>query len=128
MRSENEDKTMIRRRISRGLKFLLFVPVAILAISLVCLVVMGLWNWLMPAIFGLQAITFWQALGLLILSRLLLGRFHGRGHSNHWRHRMRQRLDHMTPEEREKFFAGVRGRCRPFEAPPAENPAAHSTA
>ena len=128
MRSKNEDKTMHRRRFSRGLKFVLFVPVAILVAALVCLLVMSLWNWLMPEVFGLHAITFWQALGLLILSRLLLGRFHGRGHSNHWRHRMRQRLDQMTPEEREKFFAGVRGRCRPFEAPPAESSAAQPTA
>jgi hypothetical protein len=34
--------------------------------------VMWLWNWLMPAIFKLPAITFWQAVGLLVLSQLLL--------------------------------------------------------
>ena len=118
---------MIKRRISRGLKFVLFLPVAILVAALVCLLVMGLWNWLMPAIFGLKAITFWQALGLLFLSRLLLGRFTGRGHSGHWRHRMGQRFEQMTPEEREKFIAGLRARCRPFEAAAAENPAEHPT-
>lgn len=32
-----------------------------------------LWNWIMPAVFGLGAITFWQAFGLLILAKLLFG-------------------------------------------------------
>jgi hypothetical protein len=118
---------MNRRRMSKGLKFVLFLPVAVLVAALVCLVMMGLWNSLMPAIFGLKAITIWQAAGLLILSRLLLGRFHGRGGSSHWRHRMKERMEKMTPEEREQFFAGVRGRCRPFEAP-SEPPTANQTA
>ena len=50
-------------RIARALKFLLFGAVAV---TLFSGVVMGLWNWLMPAVFGLRAITFWQALGLLV--------------------------------------------------------------
>lgn len=32
-----------------------------------------LWNWLMPDIFGLPGITYWQAWGLLLLAHLLLG-------------------------------------------------------
>lgn len=36
--------------------------------------VMLLWNWLMPEIFGLGLITFWQAFGLVVLGRLLFGR------------------------------------------------------
>ena len=40
----------------------------------------------MPAIFGLHAISFWQALGLLVLSKILFGGFHGRPASTHWRH------------------------------------------
>lgn len=40
-------------------------------------VVMYLWNWLMPAIFGLTAITFWQAIGLGLLAKLLFGGFGG---------------------------------------------------
>jgi hypothetical protein len=111
---------MRKRRIVR---FLMFFPIAVLVAALVCLLVMSLWNWLMPAIFGVKAITIWQALGLLFLSRLLLGRFHGRpGWPNHWRHRMKERWEQMTPEEREKFRDGLRGRCRGFE-PSAEKPA-----
>jgi hypothetical protein len=56
-------------------------------------VVMWLWNWLMPLIFHLGIITYWQAVGLAILGRLLFGNFH---HGHHqrahqrfgpWRHR-----------------------------------------
>ena len=52
--------------------------------------VMWLWNWLMPAIFGLPVITFWQAFGLLVLSHILFkshappGRHRDRGHHEHW--------------------------------------------
>ena len=35
--------------------------------------VMLLWNWLMPTIFGLPVVTFWQSLGLMFLSSLLFG-------------------------------------------------------
>jgi len=41
-------------------------------------VVMQLWNWLLPALFGWREVTFWQALGLLALCRILFGGF-GRG-------------------------------------------------
>ena len=75
-------------------------------------VVMQLWNWLMPAIFGWQQITFWQALGLLVLSRILFGNIGGRGgHRSSFRRRMDQRWERMTPEEREKFRQGTRSRC-----------------
>jgi hypothetical protein len=75
-------------------------------------VTMQLWNWLMPAIFGLRAISFAQAIGLVLLSKILLSGFRppwaGR---RHWRQRMEERWAHMTPEERERFRDGVRGRC-----------------
>ena len=96
----------------RGGKFLLWTVVAIPAVGLV---VMGLWNWLMPALFGWTEIGFLQAVALLILSRILFGGFrsHG-GWGMHWRHRMKERWMRMTPEERENFRAGFRGHhgCR----------------
>jgi hypothetical protein len=39
------------------------------------LIVMSLWNGIMPEVFGLGLVTFWQALGLLILGRFLFGGF-----------------------------------------------------
>ncbi len=42
-------------------------------IVLVGFVVMWLWNWLMPEIFGLPTLTYWQAVGLLLLAKLFFG-------------------------------------------------------
>jgi hypothetical protein len=108
---------MRRNRFVHVVRFILFGFVAALGLSLGA---MSLWNWLMPALFGLRLINFWQALGLLVLSRLLLGGFIGpfrRG--MHWRGRMMERWAQMTPEEREKFRAGMQGRCGPFAPPSA---------
>jgi hypothetical protein len=105
---------MRRNRILRGLKFVLF---AILALGVFGFVVMNLWNWLMPALFGWHLIGFWQAVGILVLSKILFGGFRPRsGPGWHWRRRMMERWEQMTPEEREKFREGMRGRwghCRP---------------
>jgi hypothetical protein len=75
-------------------------------------VVMQLWNWLLPSLFGFRQITFWQAIGILALSRILFGGFgfHNSGRSN-IRRRMAERWDSMTPEERERFRQGMAGRC-----------------
>lgn len=94
------------------MRMLRWVPVVIAGIAVFTFVVMSLWNWLIPSIIGWRAITFWEALGLLILSKILFGGFRGRpGSSRHWRRRMIERWEQMTPEEREKFRAGMRS-CR----------------
>src|SRR5256885_1489550 len=77
-------------------------------------VVLHLWNWLLPPIFGWKQITFWQAIGLLALCRILFGGYGllggGRGRS-HYRRRMAARWEQMTVEERERFREGMRARC-----------------
>ena len=77
-------------------------------------------KWLMPAIFGLGTITYWQAWGLLILGRLLIGGFRmgGHGGSPRWRRRRRERWAHMSPEERQKFRRSMWGHYAPPETPP----------
>ncbi|MDR1808837.1 MAG: hypothetical protein LBR34_00325 [Prevotella sp.] len=74
-------------------------------------VVMWLWNALVPEIFGLASINFWQALALLILCRLLFGSFGrkgwGMGMKRH-HHPFREKWLSMTPEERKEFVKNHR--------------------
>jgi len=75
-------------------------------------IVHQLWNWLLPPIFGWREITFWQALGMLALCRILFGGFGGRGFA-----RSRQ----MSREDRERFRQRMRERCG-FGPPAGESP------
>ncbi|MFL6247176.1 MAG: hypothetical protein ACJ74H_14180 [Thermoanaerobaculia bacterium] len=83
--------------------------IAAVAIPVFGFLVMSLWNWLMPAVFGVSQIHFWQALGLFFLSRILFGGFGGDGGRRHSHRRMMERWERMTPEERERFRAGMEG-------------------
>jgi hypothetical protein len=78
-------------------------------------VVMHLWNWNLPAVFGWRQITFWQALGLFALCRLLFGDLGMRSHRSNAGKRIRERMEEryaaMTPEERERARQSWRGRC-----------------
>lgn len=107
-------------------KWYFIVPAAIVGIALFIFIggqlVMHLWNWLLPPLFGWRLITFWQAVGLLALCRILFGGVSGRGyHRSNWRaRRMAWRWERMTPEEREKFRQGMGERCGNFGTPAAE--------
>ena len=106
---------MRMNRLARGLKFVAF---AALGAAVFGYVVMRLWNWLTPGLFGWHTIGFWQALGILLLSKILFGGFRGRAaRGMYWRRRMMERWEKMTPEEREKFREGMRGRCGQFGRP-----------
>ncbi len=105
----------------RVLRILRFVVMAVLILAALSFVVMRLWNWLTPALFGWHAISYWQALGILILSKILFGGFRGRpGPPMRWRGRMMERWAQMTPEEREKFRQSMRGFCGQDRASDAE--------
>lgn len=100
---------MRARWLKRGLRI---AVIAIVAAAVFGFVVMSLWNWLAPTVFGARPINFWQALGILILSKILFGGFRGHaGYGGHWRRRMIERWEQMTPEEREKFRQGMVSRC-----------------
>jgi hypothetical protein len=101
--------------ILRALKFAVVAGAALAALGYV---VMSLWNWLLPPLAGWQAIGFGQALALLVLCRILFGGLRGHG-GWHWRHRLRERFERMTPEERERFRTGLGGACR-HRQPPAD--------
>ena len=72
--------------------------------------VMHLWNWLAPTLFGWRQINFWQAFGLLALCRILFGGVGVRGRRRFDGRRMGRAWEKMTPEQREKFRQGVRSR------------------
>jgi len=95
----------------------LMVPIGIAAIALFTFlggsVVKWLWNWLMPMLFGLREVTFWQAVGILALSRILFG---GLGIGGN---RSRGRWErHMSPEERERFRQRMRNAAQWAKSPP----------
>jgi uncharacterized membrane protein len=104
---------------SRRKRLLWIAPVAILGIVLFAFIggqiIMHLWNWLLPLLFGWRQITFWQALGILVLCRILFGSHGFRGARPNFRRRIQERMEErfarMTPEERERFRQSWRGRC-----------------
>ena len=101
----------IERAVTTAIKVMV---VGTIAVAVFGFAVMSLWNWLMPALFRLPVISFWQALGLVILCKILFGGLHS--HQNkgkHRRRRMRECWEHMTPAERERFREGLRVRPGP---------------
>ena len=99
----------MERRVVKVFGILLLIFIAIVAGGQS---VLQLWNWLVPNLFGLKPITFWQAVGLLALCRLLFGGFGlagGPRRRSEWGHRMRERFGHMTPEQRDAFFRSTFG-------------------
>lgn len=98
----------------------IYIPFIILfVVGLIALfgwVTMLLWNWLMPEIFGLTTISFWQAAGLLLLAKIFFGGFEGKGkrrckgcchhkgdHKDHWKERFRKKWENMSEEDRKKY-------------------------
>jgi hypothetical protein len=91
-----------RRWFVRIMKFAILLLVVIAGFGQA---VLQLWNWLMPAIFGLHAITFWQAVGLMGLSWILFGGLRGFGHPMAF-----GRPRYLTPEDRDRFRSFVQHR------------------
>lgn len=110
------------RRPGFWIKRAIFIPIGIAAaVFIFGIVVMLLWNALLPAVLGVSTITFWQALGILILSKILFGGFRG-GHGHHRSHyygghNWHGKWMHLSPEEREKMRAEWRNRCEASPKP-----------
>jgi hypothetical protein len=90
-----------------------FICMVIVGVLVFGGIVMLLWNALMPELFHLPIISFWQALGLLLLTKILFSGFRGGGPPSRWKNKMKQKWMNMTPEEREKFKQEWGRRCRP---------------
>lgn len=102
----------------KALKILGFIILGALFVFAFGYLTMWLWNWLVPTLFHGPVITFWQALGLLLLSKILFGGF-PKEHKEkktawkrHWKERMKMKMEQMTPEEREKMKEQF-SRCMP---------------
>jgi Ca2+/H+ antiporter, TMEM165/GDT1 family len=113
------NRQFIRRGVRFGVgKIIGFVILGIIGIFVFGSIVMLLWNALMPAIFHLQQITFWQALGLLVLAKIFFSGFRGgpRAYGSRWkRDALREGWANMPPEQQEKFRQEWGRRCRkPF--------------
>jgi hypothetical protein len=104
-----EEMAVRRHWLMKGAAAIVLIPAFVAAVSFV---VMLLWNALVPSLFAGPVLGFWQAVGLLVLCRILFGGFRGHGHRHGWRHgAWRERWHRMTPEERDRFRDGMRKWC-----------------
>jgi Ca2+/H+ antiporter, TMEM165/GDT1 family len=104
-------------------KIFFIIPFALLGVAVFTEIVMLLWNNVLAVVLHISTITFWQALGLLVLSKILFSGFRGGHWGRHqWREKMQQRWMNMTPEEKEKFKQEWGKRCgRRFQEHPFED-------
>lgn len=86
------------KKYSKGKLVVMGIVFGLVAGTVFTFAILLLWNWLMPLIFGLGVITFWQALGLLILSKILFG---GCSHKHgHWYHCQKSKVHEHSFMER----------------------------
>jgi hypothetical protein len=107
-------------------RFAFFFPLfALIAALLLGAAVKFLWNATLPSLVNANQITYWQAVGLLVLCRILFGNFGKPGGGGpprwgrwdqeegggprfgYWRNKWKE----MTPEERARFKQEIRNRC-----------------
>ena len=115
------------RWVAKGAAFLVLICAVLAVLSFV---VMSLWNALIPELFHGPLLTFWQAAGLLVLSKILFGglrRGHG-WHGHRWRREMwRRKWESITPEERERLRSRFRYRCGGWSGPEEAQPPGEQT-
>jgi Ca2+/H+ antiporter, TMEM165/GDT1 family len=86
-------------------------------VMLFSFIVMSLWNGILSDVLAVKQITFWQALGILVLSKILFSGFGGFHHKkeqfrNRFRQKMLDKWEKMTPEEKQRFKEEWKTRCR----------------
>ena len=98
--------------IFRGIKVLFFL---VLGIFIFGIIIMALWNWLIPDIFNGPEITYWQGVGLLLLARILTGGIRPgimTRHKHNWRHKMYNKWSNMTDEQRAAYKERMKNFCK----------------
>jgi Ca2+/H+ antiporter, TMEM165/GDT1 family len=106
-------------------KIIGFMVLGVLAVLVFGFVVMSLWNAILPAVLGVKTITFVQALGIFVLSKLLFGGFRGGGgwgrKKHEWRMKMQEKWQNMSADERRQWKENMRGRCRNWGDKPEQD-------
>jgi hypothetical protein len=95
-------------------KFFFFIPMMLFGLSAISFIVMQLWNWLMPVIFQLPTISFLQATGLFILSKILFSSFNFNGRNKRMafnNQALKEKIMNMSDEERQQFKEQWKQRC-----------------
>lgn len=70
---EKRVEARVQRGVKKGVKIFFAVVFGAAVFLLAIYALQLLWNWLMPELFGLTAISYWQALGILVLAKLIFG-------------------------------------------------------
>ena len=70
----------MERKFFHWSKYVLWGILGLAAVAVFGFVLMWLWNWLVPEVFSGPVITYWQTIGLFVLSKIL---FSGMGHGHH---------------------------------------------
>jgi hypothetical protein len=121
---------------NRGAYILKCVLLVLLAIVVIGFITKLLWNWLVPALFNGPEITYWQALGLLILSKILFWGLGGKHHhrcepgtpgDHSWKHRFSDKFSNMSPEEREAFKQKMKDKWCSWEKNPSNRDSGDSS-
>jgi len=91
-------------KFNRNRKKFFLIPIGVAALlTIISYIVMQLWNNLLPQILHVNTITFWQAMGIFILCKILFGFGKGNGGGSWAGSKMVERYKGMTPEERCQF-------------------------
>lgn len=99
------------KRIFRSKMRFVFFPLAGIAfVSLVSFIVMLLWNYTLPDVLGTKELSYWQAMTLFFLCKILFG-FGGGGRKGPpWARNRHKNMEPWNDEEREKFKGYMRKR------------------
>jgi hypothetical protein len=101
---------------SKFRKWMIIAPfVFIGAVILFGWIVMLLWNAILVPVLQVGALSFWQATGLLVLTRILFGSMGGRGCKGRGGSSagFKQKWMHMSDDEKIKFREEWKRRCAP---------------
>jgi hypothetical protein len=100
------------KRLSRPTRFLFFIPLFALGVFVLGEVVVLLWNNVLTPVLHVSVITFWQGLGIFVLSKILFSSFSGGGGSGRYYWKQRMMWNNMTPEQKERLKEEWKNRSR----------------